>query len=173
MQGGTFLALESANKAVERGTLLLGFLGGVTLFLLMGLTVVAVVMRYIFNAPILGAQDLSELSLVLVVFLGLPYCGWTRGHVAVDLISTFVPAARLRFTDAVVFFTSGVLFLYVAWQTWTQGLDALEYGDASNLVEIPYFPFFCVATLGTAVYAVVLFVQAFNRVVRAPDSSER
>lgn len=158
---------------VERGTLLLGFLGGVTLFLLMGLTVVAVVMRYIFNAPILGAQDVSELSLVLVVFLGLPYCGWTKGHVAVDLISTFVPAVKLRFTDAIMLFVSGVLFVYVSWQMWAQGVDALEYGDASNLVEIPYFPFFCVATLGTAAYAVVLFVQAFDRVVSIPDSREQ
>ena len=118
----------------------LAYAAGAALLWLMLLTVVAVVMRYVFNAPILGAQDISELSLAVVVFLGIPYCGWTGGHVAVDLISTVVGESRLRYTDTLMRLAGAALFAFVAWQAMRQGLDALEYGDATNLVEVPHYP---------------------------------
>jgi TRAP-type C4-dicarboxylate transport system permease small subunit len=150
------------EKAVGGCVGLLAYLGGIVLLGLMVLTVVAVVLRYGFNAPILGAQDVSELSLVLVVFLGLAYCGWTGGHVAVDLIGAVLKPGALRWTDTAIRVVCGVLFAFVAFQTLQQGLDALEYGEASNLIEIPHFPFFLVVAFGSALYALVLFVQAVH-----------
>ena len=50
------------STTVDSTVRLLAYLGGIVLLWLMGLTVVAVVMRYVFNAPILGAQDISELA---------------------------------------------------------------------------------------------------------------
>ena len=47
---------DFTDKTVGRGVRLLAYLGGLALLWLMGLTVVAVVMRYVFNAPILGAS---------------------------------------------------------------------------------------------------------------------
>ena len=157
------------STTVDSTVRLLAYLGGIVLLWLMGLTVVAVAMRYVFNAPILGAQDISELSLVLVVFLALAYCGWTGGHVAVDLISMFLKPEILRWTDSLVRAISGLLFVYVTWQTMRQGLDALEFGEASNLVEIPHFPFILVVAFGSAVYALVLFVQAVRVACGLPD----
>ncbi|MFQ5852809.1 MAG: TRAP transporter small permease [Candidatus Binatia bacterium] len=160
---------EKTSTIVDGGVRLLAYLGGIALLWLMGLTVVAVVMRYAFNAPILGAQDISELSLVLVVFLALAYCGWTGGHVAIDLIGMVLRPGALRWTDSLVHAVCGVLFVYVTWQTFRQGLDALEFGEASNLVEIPHFPFFVVVAFGSAVYALVLFVQAVRAALGLPD----
>lgn len=158
---------------IERCTRVLGWLGGVLLFWLMFLTVAAVVMRYLFNAPILGAQDLSELTLVAVVYLGLPYCGSTEGHVAVDLIGALVKEERLRITDALTRLVGGALFLVLAWQSVDQGLDALDYGVASNLVDIPHYPFFFLVGFCSLLYALVLFLQAYARLStpRAASSS--
>ncbi|MFQ5960773.1 MAG: TRAP transporter small permease [Candidatus Methylomirabilales bacterium] len=160
---------EKTDATVDRSVRLLAYLGGIMLLWLMGLTVVAVVMRYVFNAPILGAQDISELSLVLVVFFALAHCGWTGGHVAVDLIGTVLKPETLRWTDTLVRAISGLLFVYVTWQTMRQGLDALEFGEASNLVEIPHFPFILVVAFGSAVYALVLLVQAVRVARGLPD----
>ncbi len=157
------------STTVDSAVRLLAYLGGLAILWLMGLTVVAVVMRYVFNAPILGAQDISELSLVLVVFLALAHCGWTGGHVAVDLIGMVMKPGILRWTDTLVRAISGLLFVTVAWQTMRQGLDAFEFGEASNLVEIPHFPFFLVVAFGSTVYALVLFVQAVRVARGMPD----
>ena len=148
------------------------FISGLALLWLMALTIGAVVMRYLFNAPILGAQDLSEVSLVLVVFPAMAYCGWTGGHVALDLISSFFSSAKLRWSDSLIQLISGILFIYLSWVSAWRGLDALEYGDASNLIEIPHWPFFFVISLGSALYAVVLMtlaVKAARRPARISD----
>ena len=152
------------DRIVGGGVRLLAFLGGVALLGLMGLTVVAVVMRYVFAAPILGAQDISEMGLVLVAFLGLAYSGWTGAHIAVALIGTVVRPAALRGIDAVMRTLGAALLAVVAWQALRQGLDALDYGEATNLIEIPHFPFFLVVAFGAAVYALVLVIQAVRAV---------
>ena len=126
----------------------------------MGLTVVAVITRYLFNAPILGAQDLSELSLIVVVYPAMAYCGWTGGHVALDLLSSILKPPVLRWTDFMIRMACAVLFLGIAWQTVIRGLDALEYGEASNLIQVPHFPFFLIVAFGSAVFALVFLVEA-------------
>ena len=150
----------------------LAYVAGAALLWLMLLTVVAVVMRYVFNAPILGAQDISELSLAVVVFLGIPYCGWTGGHVAVDLISSVVGESRLRYTDTLMRLAGAVLFGFVAWQAMRQGLDALEYGDATNLVDISHYPFMFLMSFGWLLFAVVLLLQAAAGILQAPQAPQ-
>lgn len=163
---------DKTNTIVGGGVRLLAYLGGIALLWLMGLTVFAVVMRYVFHVPILGAQDISQLSLILVVFFGLAYCGWTGGHVAVDLLGAVVKPGVLRRTDTAIRMVSGVLFVGVTWQALARGLDALKYGEASNLVEIPHFPFFLVIAFCSAVYALVLFVQTV-RVARGLPAAKK
>lgn len=149
-------------------TRFLAYAAGAALLWLMLLTVVAVVMRYVFNAPILGVQDISEVSLAVVVFLGIPYCGWTGGHVAVDLIASVVGESRLRYTDALMRLLGAVLFGVVAWQAMRQGLDALEYGDATNLVDIPHHPFMFLMSFGWLLFAGVLLLQSVAGLLQAP-----
>lgn len=139
----------------------------------MGLTVVAVIMRYVFNAPILGSQDLSEVSLVLVVFPAMAYCGWTGGHVALDLIGAVLAPRVLRWSDSLMQLVCGVLFSYVTWQTWTRGLDAYNYGEASNLIAIPRSPFFFTIAIGCGLYTLVLFTQAIETARGKPRSSKQ
>ncbi len=171
--------MSEESRAVLPGTAVadwssrfLAYAAGAALLWLMLLTVVAVVMRYVFNAPILGAQDISELSLAVVVFLGIPYCGRTGGHVAVDLISTVAPESWLRYTDTLMRLLSAALFAVVAWQSMDQGLDALKYGEATNLVEIPHHPFMFLMSLGWLLFALVLLLQACSGILRVPQTPQ-
>ncbi len=160
---------ERRIRLFDRGVRFLAFMGGLALVWLMGLTVVAVMMRYVFGAPILGAQDMSEMSLVLVAFLGLAYSGWTGAHIAVDLIGGMLSPALMRWTDTAVRLMGAGLMAVVTWQTVRQGLDAAAYGEATNLVEIPHMPFFMVVALGSAAYTIVLLIQAVRAARGVPD----
>ncbi len=139
---------------------LAAFMSGLALLWLMALTVVAVITRYVFNAPILGAQDLSQISLVIVVFPAMAYCGWTGGHVALDFISSVMGRAVSRRVDTIINTICSVLFLLVAWRTWMRAVDALQYGEASNLIEIPHAPFFFIIAASCGLYALVLLGRA-------------
>ncbi len=138
------------------------------LLALMLLTVVAVTLRK-FNYPIVGTQDLSEAGLTIVVFFAMAYSGWTGGHIAVDLISGVLKDRGIRILDTVVRLVCGLFLAIVAWQSVRQGLDALEFGDGFNLVDIPHYPFFFVVAFGSGLYALVLLVLAARSATGLPE----
>ena len=73
MEDGT----KPLESLISRSVRFLAIIGGATLLCLMLLTVYAVLMRYVFNAPLLWALDYARMGLVIVTFMGLAYCGWT------------------------------------------------------------------------------------------------
>lgn len=138
----------------------------------MVLTVVAVTLRKM-NNPIMGVQDLSESGLMLMVFCAMAYSGWTGGHIAVDLIGSALSPGALRRIDAVTRLISGAFFLLVAWQCLRQGLDALEFGDGFNLLDIPHYPFFFFIAFGFTLYSLVLFVLGLRSARGLPDPASQ
>ena len=160
--------VERTSKAVGDGVRVLAIVGGVILLCLMVLTVVAVTLRK-FNNPILGTQDLSESGLIMVVFFAMAYSGWTGGHIAVDLIGAVVKGRALEMMDAVVRFVCGLFFVVVASQSLSQGLDALEFGDGFNLLDIPHFPFYFVIAFGSLIYALVLLLLSLRSALGLPE----
>ena len=159
---------EQSNKpfetVVRKSVRHLAILAGVTLLFLMFLTVYAVVMRYVFNAPILWALDVARVGLVVLVFFGLAYCGLTGGHIAVDFLSVFVPPCIVQISDVVIRSICVVLIGTMAWQAVLQGLDAIEMGEGTNELEIPLFPFFAVVAVGSVTYCIVLIIQVARAV---------
>lgn len=169
--GGVTPERAAGGLMLGRAVRGLALAGGVMLFLLMLLTVIAVVMRKVFLSPILGAQDLSEAGLVVVVFLCMAYGGWTGAHIAVDLVGTFLKGRALDWLDTATRSAGGVMFMAIAWETAKQGRDALESGMASNMILIPHYPFYFLITFGSVLFAIVLFYQAFRSARGLPDTS--
>jgi TRAP-type C4-dicarboxylate transport system permease small subunit len=129
---------------------------GVVMFGLMLVTVYSVVMRYVFNAPPLFTLDLSRMILIPVAVFGLAYCGWTGGHIAVDLIGTFGRPQLVRWTDVVVrSLCVGVIGLWT-WMLVDLAFDSWEVGNATNMVQIPHYPFVWMMVVGAGLYACVL-----------------
>jgi TRAP-type C4-dicarboxylate transport system permease small subunit len=160
--------LARTSKAVGDVVRLLAIGSGIMLLCLMVLTVVAVTLRKL-NNPILGTQDLSESGLVIVVFFAMAYSGWTGGHIAVDLIGGVIRPRALELMDTATRALSGGFFLFVAWQSNRQGLDALEFGDEFNLLPIPHYPFYFVIAFGSALYGFVLLVLAARAARGLPE----
>ena len=99
----------------------LAVLGGVLLMALMGMTVTDVIGRYIFNAPLRGATELTELLLAAVVFLGLPAVALADEHVTVDLVTDRMPVAIKPWRGAATGLFSAVVLavvLVVVQITW-------------------------------------------------------
>lgn len=155
-------ALEAIDSAVCAAVRVLALLAGLVLLWLMFLTVAAAVMRKVMRSPILGVHDVSEVSLLVLVFLGMAYCGRTGGHIVVDLAAGLLPGSILRISDIIGRLSGGALLSFVAWHTVARAFDALAQHEASNLLFLPLYPFYLVVAAGFALYAVVLFLQALG-----------
>ena len=85
---------------------LTALLGGWVLMALMVYTVADVVLRYLFNRPFSGSLEVTEFAMSAIVFLGIAYCGWVGGHVAVDILERPLENPRLRFLPVILTFVS-------------------------------------------------------------------
>jgi TRAP-type C4-dicarboxylate transport system permease small subunit len=137
---------------------LLALGGGIVLMLLMGYTVLDVVLRYGFNKPFSGSLELTEFAMALIVFLGIAYCGFTGGHVAVDILERPLQSPKLRFVPVLLTLASAALFAAIAWLTAAEALTSMH--RVSNMVRWPHWPFQLTVALGSAMYALVLLLQS-------------
>ncbi len=128
---------------------------------LMCLIVYSVFMRRVFNAPPLGVYDTAEVMLIPIVAFSLAYTGLTKGHIAVDLLSAICKPRTVQRSDAIILFVSAVLIVLLTWESALLVLRAIDVNEVTQMVEIPYYPFIVMLTIGSAIFAIVLFRQAW------------
>lgn len=132
---------------------------GYILFGVMLLIVINVVLRYFFGAPILGAEEVVQLALVPATTLALALCGLTGGHVAVDLFDGMLGPVGRWIGDFLATGLGLVLISIFAWVSLEGAIESFEWGDTTNLLDIPLGPFFILMAFGALLYAIVLLIQ--------------
>ncbi|MGH8432220.1 MAG: TRAP transporter small permease, partial [Solimonas sp.] len=115
----------------------LAHVGGVVLLGLMALVAFDIVMRRVLKLPFLGGFEMTELAMVLIVALGLPYCAAVGGHVSIDLFSRYLDRPALRWVNVTVHLAGAALLAVVAWRTLVYALGSHRWGDATNMMAIP------------------------------------
>jgi len=148
-------AAMPARPKLGRGALVLACLGGAMLIAMMLLTVCDVIGRYLFNAPILGAAELTEVLLCATIFLGLGAVCICEDHVTVDLFTDKFPDAvqpyRLVFTGLF----GGALLAVVSWRVWVYAAQIGSYGGTTTSLAIPIAPLGYFCAICTAVGALI------------------
>ena len=120
--------------------------------MLMTLTFVDVVARYLFNRPIRGGFEVTELLLLVLIFAGLPLVSHADEHVTMDFIDRLLGGRARRWLNAIVNAVVAAIFAFMAWQMVIRAGRISSYGDATDVLRIPYGPFvyFMAATLALA-----------------------
>ena len=76
----------TVSKHIQKISTFFGYLGAIALFAMMILTTVDVAGRYLFNAPVLGAFEITEYLILILVFSFLADTQSQKIHVSVDLL---------------------------------------------------------------------------------------
>jgi TRAP-type transport system small permease protein len=125
----------------RRAEALLGVAASAIVLAMMLLTFVDVVGRYVFNRPLRGAFEVTELLLVALIFAGLPLVSHADEHVTMDFIDRLLtPGGKRRLERAVQAACAGVMAL-LAWLIWLKADRIWAYRDATDVLRIPYGPF--------------------------------
>lgn len=158
---------EARDKAFDMFlSKVLGGLAALILFLMMTLTFVDVIGRYFFNHPIPGGFEITEIMMATLIFLGLPLVSVEGGHITVDLLDSFIPAAIKRVQSKVVNLLSALVIFVISWQLWIKANGVAEYGDSTAILKVPLAPlvYFMSLMAGfTAILLVAISVTALKR----------
>ena len=79
------------HKWERRADAVLGIAASALLLMMMVLTFADVVARYLFNWPIRGGFEITELTLLVLIFAGLPLVSHADEHVTMDFIDRMLP----------------------------------------------------------------------------------
>ena len=145
----------------ERVLHLGALLGGFVLFAIMLLVSVSVFFRYALNQPILGNQELVEIGMSVVVMLAMPYAGLTNQHIRVDILDHRLGSAGRFVCDLFARVISILVLGLLVRKAWSKALDAHEYGDVTNMIEVPVWIAYGAITLGMGFFILVLVLQLF------------
>ncbi len=116
-----------------------GYVAAVILVFMMLFTTVAVVMRQIFDIPILGVVDIMELSLVALIFIAMPGIFLRDENVTVDVIDQLVvPGVRSILRLFGLILTLVFLFLMMI-EMIEPAMDKLNDGEVTMTLGINRF----------------------------------
>lgn len=155
-------SLSRALERFDRALRWLALAGGMVLVAMVLLTVVDVTLRKLWNAPIFGAQNISELALLVVVFCAVAHCGREKGHISVNLLGDALGARFTRVADTLVNLIGAAIFALLTWRALVAALQAIEIERVSNLLAIPHWPFYAMIALGAGLYAIVQLIEAIG-----------
>lgn len=160
------------SAPVEWTVRLLTLASSLALAILLVVTFAGVVMRYVFNAPILGNNEMIEMASVVLVMLAMPSAAQKGAHIRVDVFDGPIGAFGRFAGDILARAISIYLLVLLSWRSWGKLTDAAEYGDATNMLSIPLWPFYGLLLVGATLYALVLAIQLFDILWSGVASSE-
>lgn len=147
----------------RRADAVLGIAASAVLMVLMCLTFADVVGRYVFNRPLRGGFELTELMLLVLIFAGLPLVSHADEHVTMDFIDRVLGNRARRLLNRVVQLVVAALMIFGGWQLWIRAGRIGGYGDATDVLRIPYAPFVYFSALMTGLAGLIHLYKAVQK----------
>jgi TRAP-type C4-dicarboxylate transport system permease small subunit len=131
--------MQGFNSFVRRFSKAISGFGGVILILMMLLTVVDVVLRYL-GKGFTGAFELMSFGGALVVGFALSQSSLDNAHVTVDIISQSLGQRSGRILFIITRLMGIAFFLLLAWSCFLKGNELYTGGEVSLTLRVPFYP---------------------------------
>jgi TRAP-type transport system small permease protein len=162
---------EPERRWERRADAVLGIAASALLFAMMCLTFVDVVARYLFNSPIRGGFEMTELTLLVLIFAGLPLVSHGDEHVTMDFIDRMLPPRALDLLVRVVHALVAAMFFFLTWQMLIKAARIAGYGDTTDVLRVTVGPFVyfmaAMIALTALVHVFKVFVPGRRRAAQA------
>ncbi len=103
-----------------------------------------VVSRWLFNAPILGMEDINGLLIVVIVASFFPAVLYDRGNIAIDVVGRMFGKRGAEALNAFGHLVTLAFFIILAWQLLRHTEDVSQ--RITQILELPVQPMWWLAT---------------------------
>lgn len=131
------LADKTEKGPVKWLVLFLHAVGALTLLLLMLITCVDVFGRYLFNNPLTGSTELTEIAVGIVIFSVLPVVSWRNEHVVVDILDHFLAPSVHMIRTILINILISLALGFLANRIYVLGQRSLSYEEVTEYLAIP------------------------------------
>ena len=136
--------------------------GGLLLIGVMAMTVISILGRYLFNAPIPGDYEMTELACGISVFAFFPYGHLKNANIVVEFFTARLHPRLKTALDTVHSFAFTAVAGLIAWRLFVGGMHKLRDGETTLFLGIPLHWGYFLALLGAGLLTAVC-VWVFSR----------
>lgn len=160
-------------KIIAGVSRILSYLAIVLLILLMLVTVSDVFLRYAFNSPILGSQEIAKLIMVCLV-IGMAWCALRGEHIKVDLVmKRFSPRVQ-GIVKIITLLASLVMCGIITWRSYLTAVVHMQRSEvASTIFPAPTFPSYALFVLGWGTFCLAIATLLIQKIVEAVKKDEQ
>lgn len=137
-----------------------GLVGGTAVLAMMVLTLGDAIMRA-FGRPILGANEMTEALLLIVVAAAIPVSILSGKAIAIEGLVNLLPRRLAWLIILVGTMVSGGLMAFLAYHSYLTAADARDFGERSAILHIPYDVLYIILSVGMACAAVAFLLHWF------------
>jgi TRAP-type C4-dicarboxylate transport system permease small subunit len=163
------------TRAVRAVNTSLHYVAGSLIVGVVVITVYNVVGRWLFDAPLRGVVELTELAMVGIVYLGMAYAQQQDSHITVNLLYQRLGRRWQAAVDTFAAVVGVVVVALIAWRLYVYA-EVLEVGGRTTASRrIPLYPFAYLAIVGLTAYGLALattFVRSLRDAGRREPPTE-
>ena len=151
------------SDKVQRLAVGMVLLGSVGMMVSMLICVADVVGTNFLDRPVPGTLEITESTMVLIVFGALAYTQEKRGHIRVELLHGYMSPRVKSFMDAVTHALAFVFFALLGWQSIGELAYSWEIRESTmGTVRFPLYPARLLLTAGTALLVAQLALDVIT-----------
>lgn len=157
--------LNGILKILQNLSAYLAYIGAFSLFAMMCLTITDVAGRYIFKKPVLGAFEITEFMVLVLIFSFLGYAQANKSHVSVDLFMMLFPKKLKIYIEIFNHLACLAIMILICRMGFEKALEMMETGESSPNLALPSYPFVFFLVLGCAVMCIE-FLRDIIRILK-------
>ncbi len=150
---------------------LMGLIGGIVIFLVVGISTVNILGRWLFNMPVNGYIDWIEQFMAFLALLGVAYTQREGGHIRMDMLVSRLKGRLLYTTELLTTSMIFLVTLVLIYGSYLHFLRAYQNGDTSLDIGLQIWPAKLVVPVALTLLALRLIIQmwAYIRAIKNND----
>ena len=163
---------KKLNNLNERVTLWLARIGSIGLAGMMFLTLFDVVGRA-FDHPISVSVEVTEIIMGMMIYLGLGYTTFLRGHIRVDILIINMSPRIQSLLDLITGVIALLIAVLISWRLWIYAHSRLVNGDLTQIGEVPVWPYAFIMAFSSMlmVTSLLLYIYTTGRMAFGIDQA--
>ena len=162
------MGLFDTRTLLGPATTRLAFIGAVAIMIVAVAICGDVLMRWLFNSPILGVEDVQEFNLAVIVSSFFPVCLAGGHNITVRFLGHALGTRRGLWLEVLGHSFTLFVFCLFAWQFFRFTLDDVtRTGLATVVLEVPQAPWWWIVTAIMALCVPIQVMVVVESVLRA------
>lgn len=160
--------LRNIRKVADGLISLSAYVGALALIVEVVVILIDVIGRAL-GSPLYGSQDITTMTMVILVFGGMALCDRNNGNISVDLFEKYYPAYLNRIIDILAAIIGAIIFVGIAYAVNESAKISVMLNLSTNLLRLPKLWFQNALSILALVAATGMALRAIEMVFSGRD----